>query len=49
MGVVVVGSREWSGAQAASQVHEVLDELRKKYSRLVIVTSSTDKGVRQIC
>jgi hypothetical protein len=48
MYVVVIGSREWSGAQAASQVHEVLNELRKTYSGLVIATSSTDKGVRRI-
>src|ERR1035437_4577536 len=45
MYVVVVGSREWRGAEATKQVNNLLEELRQKYSGLVVVTSSTDKGV----
>jgi hypothetical protein len=48
MNVVVVGSREWSGEQATNQVNELLAMLKQKYSGLVVVTSSTDKGVGRI-
>src|ERR1700733_11519417 len=45
MYVVVVGSREWMGNWAAEQVNKVLEGLRTKYSGLLIVSSSCDKGV----
>ena len=45
MYVVIVGSREWRGEKAEQQVNSLLDELRLKYSGMVVVTSSTDKGV----
>ena len=48
MYVVVVGSREWSGEQATNQVNELLAMLKQKYSGIVLVTSSTDKGVGRI-
>jgi len=48
MYVVVVGSREWQGPEAEQQVNQLLDELRQKYSGLVIVTSSSDKGIGSI-
>jgi hypothetical protein len=45
MYVVVVGSRIWNGTWAEVQVGKVLDDLRAKYSGLLIVSSSCDKGV----
>jgi hypothetical protein len=43
--VAVVESREWTGEKAVSQVNELLSQLKEKHSGLVVVTSSTDKGV----
>jgi len=44
MYVVVVGSRKWQGKEAESQINAVLDSLYKKYSGLIIVSSSCDQG-----
>lgn len=48
MFVVVVGSREWRGEAPEGQVNGLLDELKQRYAGLVVVTSSTDKGVGSI-
>jgi len=48
MFVVIVGSREWKSEQSKMQVHKILEELRKKYSGMVIVSSSCDMGVGAI-
>lgn len=48
MFVVVVGSRDWNNEPAVEQVRKLLYELREKYPGLVLVTSSTDKGVGKI-
>jgi hypothetical protein len=48
MFVVVVGSREWQGETATQQVNALLDELKDKYSGMVVISSSTDKGVGRI-
>ena len=48
MYVVVVGSRGWQGQAAEQQVNAVLDSLRAKYSGMIVVSSSTDKGVGAI-
>jgi hypothetical protein len=45
MCVVVVGGREWTGEKGLSQIHELLDGLKEKYSGMIVVTNSTDKGV----
>lgn len=45
MFVVVVGSREWRQGAAERQVFALLDHLKEKYSGMVVVTSSSDKGV----
>jgi hypothetical protein len=45
MFVVVVGSREWRGIEATQRVNELLDGLRERYAGMVVLTSSTDKGV----
>ena len=48
MNVVVVGSREWTGEKAHEVIQKVLSDLRNKYSDLMVITSSTDKGVGRI-
>jgi len=48
MYVVVVGSREWAGDWAHLQVTQLLEELRQKYSGLVVISSSCDQGVGYI-
>jgi hypothetical protein len=45
MYVVVVGSRLWLGKWADAQISKVLDDLHTKYSGLLVVSSSCDKGV----
>lgn len=45
MFVVVVGSREWRAETGEKQVFALLDDLRQRYSGMVVVTSSSDKGV----
>jgi|SRR5882724_1994351 len=48
MYVVVVGSRKWQGPAAEKQIHEVMDALYKKYSGLIVVSSSCDQGAGNI-
>ena len=48
MYVVVVGSRKWTNADAEKQVNQLLDELKNKYSGLIVVSSSCDQGVGSV-
>ena len=48
MYVVVVGAGNRLVRKRISQVNELLSQLKEKYSGLVVVTSSTDKGVGTI-